>query len=231
AGRPSGRTRRCTGTRRSTETRRPGTRRSTGSRMHRRSDRRLRDRLVHGLHALGWRVAGRVPDPVLRALVAAGSRASMALRPVAPGALPLETWRHNVSVLIGRPCPDDLVRRGVASYLHNFLQVLALAGWTRQRIDRQVTLINDTALRDALAGPGAVVVLPHSGNWDLAGAWACLNLRPVTTVAEELDPAEFAAFTAFRESLGMEVLAHTDPAALPKLISAVRSGRMVCLIG
>jgi hypothetical protein len=78
----------------------------------------------------------------------------------------------------------------------------------------------------SLATTGAVVALPHSGNWDLAGAWACLTGMPVSTVAERLKPAEFAAFLHFREGLGMEVLAHDDRGALPRLANAVGEGRL-----
>ncbi|WP_152363839.1 phosphatidylinositol mannoside acyltransferase [Microlunatus speluncae] len=199
--------------------------------MSRRPERSARDKLLRGVYAVGWRVAARIPEPVAETLCRVGARLTTTFGSRAPVASALGTWRHNVSVLIGRPCPDDLVRRGVASYLRTFYQVLALARWSREQIHRRVALINDDALRAALTGPGAVVVLPHSGNWDLAGAFACLDLRPVSTVAEELGDGEFAAFTAFREGLGMEVIAHTDPAALPKLITAVRDGRLVCLLG
>jgi len=75
-----------------------------------------------------------------------------------------------------------------------------------------------------------VVALPHSGNWDLAGAWACLTGMPVTTVAERLDDAEFAAFVSFREALGMEVLSHLDPGVIGALNTAVRRRRLVCLL-
>lgn len=200
--------------------------RRTGSRMRRRPDRSPADTLLRGVYALGWRVAARVPDRVADVIIAAGARLA-----TAAGSSALATWRHNVTVLTSRPCPDDLVRRGVASYLRNFHQVLALARWSRAEIDRRVVLINDAALRSALAAEGAVVVLPHSGNWDLAGAWACLNLRPVSTVAEQLGEGEFADFVKFREGLGMEVIAHTDPDALATLIAAIRAGRMVCLLG
>ncbi|NYE68762.1 phosphatidylinositol mannoside acyltransferase [Microlunatus parietis] len=194
--------------------------------MRRRPDRSMVDSLLRGVYALGWRVAARIPDRVAEVIIAAGARLA-----TAAGSAALATWRHNVTVLTSRPCPDDLVRRGVASYLRNFHQVLALARWSRAEIDRRVVLINDAALRAALDADGAVVVLPHSGNWDLAGAWACLNLRPVSTVAEELGEGEFAAFVKFREGLGMEVIAHTDPNALSTLIAAVKAGRLVCLIG
>ena len=75
-----------------------------------------------------------------------------------------------------------------------------------------------------------MVALPHSGNWDLAGAWACRTGFPVTTVAERLGDAEFAAFTEFRTRLGMEVLAHGDPGPSTDLIAAVGRRRVVCLL-
>ena len=75
-----------------------------------------------------------------------------------------------------------------------------------------------------------MVALPHSGNWDLAGAWACRTGFPVTTVAERLGDAEFAAFTEFRTALGMEVWAYGDPGTVDGLVDAVRRGRVVCLL-
>ena len=45
-----------------------------------------------------------------------------------------------------------------------------------------------------------VLALGHTGNWDLAGAWAARAVAPVTTVAERLEPEElFQEFVAFRE--------------------------------
>ena len=54
---------------------------------------------------------------------------------------------------------------------------------------------------------------------------------PVTTVAEALPGPDFAAFVAFRERLGMQVLSHRDPAVIGALLAAVRAGRLVCLLG
>ena len=133
-------------------------------------------------------------------------------------------------MLTGRPADDDLLRRAVASYLRNFCEVLALRQWSGADIRSRVTTINESVLRTAYAGAGAVVALPHSGNWDLAGAWACLTGMPVTTVAEQLADAEYADFVAFRERLGMEVLSHRDPTAISELVFAVRRRRLVCLL-
>ena len=122
------------------------------------------------------------------------------------------------------------MRAALRSYLRNFYEVLALPAWSEAEIQRRVRAINEPAVRDAHAGPGAVVALPHSGNWDLAGAWACVTGMPVTTVAEQLSDPDYAAFVAFRESLGLEVVSHRDPGALAALIEAIHCRRVICLL-
>ena len=62
---------------------------------------------------------------------------------------------------------------------------------------------NEQPLRDGFrrGRSGAIVALPHMGNWDLAGAWACLTGMPVTTVAERLRPESlYDRFVAYRET-------------------------------
>jgi KDO2-lipid IV(A) lauroyltransferase len=53
---------------------------------------------------------------------------------------------------------------------------------------------------------------------------------PVTSVAEQLGAQEFAAFLAFREGLGMEILSHRAPDVVGTLVEAVGRGRLVCLM-
>ena len=36
------------------------------------------------------------------------------------------------------------------------------------------------------AGRGAIVVVPHMGNWDHIGAYAARHIAPLTTVIERL---------------------------------------------
>ena len=102
--------------------------------------------------------------------------------------------------------------------------------WSETEIRCRVTAVNEAAVREAHAGPGAIVALPHSGNWDLAGAWACVTGMPVTTVAEQLPDREFADFVAFREGLGLQVLSHRDPGVLAALVEAIQRRRVVCLL-
>ena len=186
---------------------------------------RVRDALLRTVHRVGWRVAARVPEPVVRVLVGGLSR--LALRLPIPH---LQTLRRNLSAATGQPAPDTLVRAAVASYLRTFWEVLALPRWTPAEVVARVRTEDEDRLRTAFAAGGAVVALPHSGNWDLAGAWAGGTGMPVSTVAEQLDEAEFQAFLGYRQRLGLEVLSHRDPAAIASLAAAVRRGRLVCLV-
>ncbi|WP_375431893.1 phosphatidylinositol mannoside acyltransferase [uncultured Friedmanniella sp.] len=186
---------------------------------------RARDAVLRGLYRLGWRTASRLPESLVRVLVGALGRLAV----VRPGRH-VRQLRHNLAAATGTTVPDGLLARGVASYLRTFWEVLALPGWSATATVGRVQTVGEQALRDAYAGPGAVVALPHSGNWDLAGAWACRTGMPVTTVAERLSEAEYQAFVAFRESLGMEVLAHGDPGVISGLAGALRQGRLVCLV-
>jgi KDO2-lipid IV(A) lauroyltransferase len=158
-------------------------------------------------------------------LARAGAYLALRLRPAS-----LQVLRHNLAVASGSPVDEALVRAAVESYLRTFLEAFSLPGWRPDAIVARVTTTGEHHLRDAFAASGAVVALPHSGNWDLAGAWACLTGMPVTTVAERLASAEFADFLRFREGLGMEVIAHDDPAAISRLSTAAAARRLVCLV-
>ncbi len=186
---------------------------------------RLRDAAVRAVYRLGWAGAGRLPRPFARLVIAVGSRFALWR-----GGRHVETLRSNLSVASGTPATPGLVRAALASYLRTFYEVLALPHWPAERVAGSVVIENAAALQAAVTGPGAVVALPHSGNWDLAGAWACTSGMPVSTVAERLSDAEFEAFVAFREQLGMQVLSHRDRDAVGQLVRAVRAGRVVCLI-
>ena len=81
------------------------------------------------------------------------------------------------------------------------------------------------------SGTGAVMVVNHGGNWDLAGAWGCLRYGGLTTVAERLKPEGlFEQFLEYRQSLGMTSCpgrSGRHPAARP----ALKQGQIVPLLG
>ncbi|NUS93097.1 MAG: phosphatidylinositol mannoside acyltransferase, partial [Nocardia sp.] len=83
-------------------------------------------------------------------------------------------------------------------------------------------------------GRGVVFVLPHSGNWDMAGTWLVQNYGTFTTVAERLKPESlFERFVAYRESLGFEVFPLTGGEEPPftALAQRLRDNKIVCLMG
>ncbi|GAB3926871.1 lipid A biosynthesis lauroyl acyltransferase [Microlunatus endophyticus] len=181
--------------------------------------------LLRLLYQLGWRVGPRIPAVLQEMVISAGAAIA-----VDRGGRPIDQYAENLRYATGREPDQELLRAGIASYLRNFLEMFSLPGWSRSKIIARVSTSGEGDLRRAMADQGAVIALPHSGNWDLAGAWACLTGMPVSTVAEELSGPEYEEFLAFREGLGMQVIGHRDPAALSELMAAVRRGRLICLV-
>lgn len=177
------------------------------------------------LYQVGWRIGPRVPVALHQLIISTGAAIA-----VDRGGPAIEQYAENLTYATGNPPDRELLRAGIASYLRNFLEVFSLPGWSRSKIIARVSSSGEGDLRRAMAAGGAVVALPHSGNWDLAGAWACVTGMPVSTVVEELAGPQFEEFRTFREGLGMQVIGHRDPAALSELMTAVRRGRLVCLV-
>jgi KDO2-lipid IV(A) lauroyltransferase len=83
------------------------------------------------------------------------------------------------------------------------------------------------------AGCGAMLALPHSGNWDMAGVWLVGYHGTFTTVAERLKPESlYRRFIEYRESLGFEMLPLTGGSRPPYQVLAdrLRANRVICLM-
>lgn len=159
------------------------------------------------LFAFAWRVVGTVPDVVVRGLFRAVADVLWLLR--GGGVRQLEA---NLRRVRPQARPEEVRRlslHGMRSYMRYYGEAFALVGVAPEQIDARVRVVNDDALRAALAeGRTVVMALGHLGNWDLAGAWATRNLGRTVTVAERLKPeALFQEFLRFRESLGLEIIA------------------------
>ncbi len=128
---------------------------------------------------------------------------------------------------------DDLTREAVRSYLRYWCESFRLPAWPVADVVRRTRTVGEHHVRDAHAqGRGVVVPLPHMGNWDWAGTWACATGMPLATVAERLQPERlYDEFVAYRNTLGMEILPLTGgDATLPRLEEWVRDGGLVCLL-
>jgi KDO2-lipid IV(A) lauroyltransferase len=181
-------------------------------------------------YTVGWATARRFPA---RATYAAADRAAVAAcRRAGKGVRRLRANYARIRPDLDPAGLDELTCEGMKSYLRYYVDVFRLPNWSRAQICHAVRTVGDAGIRaDLSSGRGAIVALGHQGNWDLAGAWATLNLGPVTTVAERLEPPEaFEAFLAFRQRLGLEILALGDDGVFTTLLRRARAGHVVPLL-
>ncbi len=167
----------------------------------------MKDRLVGWAYAAGWGAVRALPLPV----AAAGFRvgADRAARRQGKGVRRLaENLRRVVGPEVTEADLDLLVRDGMRSYLRYWLDAFRLPSRRPDTHRTYFQLGGDDMLADDVAtGRGAVIALPHGGNWDAAGAWVAAHGWPIITVAERLKPESlYLRFLAFRERLGMEIL-------------------------
>ncbi len=194
----------------------------------------MKDRLIDMGYGLGWSVVCRVPESWAR--WAFGVTADIAWRRQGPQVQVLEA---NLRRVIG---PDAagaevraLSRESMHSYARYWLEVFRLPVTPLERLTGNT--VASGQVREALdvlaGGRGVIFALPHSGNWDQAGAWIIAQgAGSFTTVAERLKPESlYDKFVAFREGLGMEVLPASGGAnRFGILAQRLRAGKLVCLV-
>lgn len=187
----------------------------------------LREDLTAGAYVAGWRLVRLLPEPAAYRLFA-----TIADRVYAGGGRGVQRLRANLARTVPEPELDTATRAAVRSYLRYWCESFRLPSWPMDDLVARTRTVREHIVRDALAeGRGVVVALPHMGNWDWAGAWACAEVAPLMTVAERLRPERlFDEFVAYRRSLGMEVLAMGEPDVMDRLTSWVRAGGLVCLL-
>lgn len=192
---------------------------------------RLSGQVTGTLYGAGWAGVKRLPEPAAREL---GRRiADTAWRRRGGGVLQLE---RNLARVVPDAGPErlaELSQAGMRSYLRYWMESFRLPAWSAERIGDGLELDAAHHLTDGIASDrGVILTLPHLANWDLAGAWLTTHLgAPFTTVAERLRPESlYDRFVAYREGLGMEVLAHDGASAFGTLARRLRAGGLVCLV-
>lgn len=186
---------------------------------------------VYGYKA-GWKLITYIPHPVAKALFNFGADV------VSKWGKGMPQLRKNLARVVGEEHVDDaLVRAAMRSYARYWLESFRLpklAG-DEKVLDAYARGIDGVEyLEAALAtDKGVVLILPHSGNWDMAGMFLAHRYGTFTTVAERLKPeALYDAFVEFRESLGFHVLPLTGgKAPFPALKEILSAGNIVCLLG
>lgn len=174
---------------------------------------------------LGWRLAGRVPEDVVRAAMHVGAEVAWLLH--GEGVRRLEANLARALPGAGQREIRRRSREGMRRYLRYYAETFTLGRLTPEQVLARVRPVGDDAVRAACAdGGSAVLALGHQGNWDLAGAWATVHIATVTTVAERLEPAEvFEEFRALREGIGLRIIPLDAGAdVFRELVRVVRAG-------
>lgn len=184
-------------------------------------------------YLVGWKVISRAPRKMVNKLFYWGADR------LSDEGKSMSQLRANLARVVGiENVTSQLVRDATRSYARYWSEAFRLPSLTK-----------DQALQERLAagiigreyfdesfnkGKGVILVLPHSGNWDMAGMWLVNNYGSFTTVAERLKPEVlFQAFVDFRESLGFKVLALSGGSQPPfdVLKQRLLAGEVVCLLG
>ncbi|MEP6817374.1 MAG: phosphatidylinositol mannoside acyltransferase [Marmoricola sp.] len=176
-----------------------------------------------------WRLVRAVPERTSRS---AFDR--IADRVYAGDGKGVQRLRANLARVVPDAHLEDTVHAGLRSYFRYWCESFRLPSWPMDDLVRRTRIVDERFVRAAAeAGDGIVVPLPHMGNWDWAGAWACSELQPLMTVAERLRPERlYDEFIRYRASLGMHVLPLTGgQPPMGHLESWVGAGGLVCLLG
>jgi lauroyl/myristoyl acyltransferase len=194
-----------------------------------------RERAVGLGYSAGWTVVKAMPRRMSeRAFRAAADAATVRNGGAA------RQLRKNLRRVVGPAMSelrmDALVGDALRSYSRYWLETFRLETMDHTAVARSTeqNLGGREHLDAGLArGKGVVLALPHSGNWDAAGIWLVHHSGPFTTVAERVKPESvFDRFVAYRESIGMEVIALTggDRSPTDVLTERLRENRVVCLL-
>ncbi len=189
----------------------------------------MKERLSALVYFAGWRIVRALPEKTAYRLFA---RAGSFM--FARGGSSVQRLRFNlsrVSPQLNSTQLDELVRKALDSYMRYWCDTFRIQDWSIERIHASVSLHNENLLLDPMEeGRGVVIILPHSGNWDHAGAYFCSLGIQLVMVAERLKPeALFVKFLEYRQSMGFEVLG-LDARSFGTLMNRAREKRLIALV-
>lgn len=184
-------------------------------------------------YTAGWTLTRVLPASAVGTMFSLG--ADVAAR---RGGRGVRQLRANLGRVVPQAGPselDELTRRAMRSYARYWQEFFQLPAMEPEDVGRRFAagLSGTENLDAALAeGNGAIVALPHSGNWDAAGVWVARYAGTFTTVVERLHPESlYRRFVAFRESLGFEVVANdAGSGSFRQLLRRLRDNGVVCLL-
>jgi phosphatidylinositol dimannoside acyltransferase len=142
----------------------------------------------------------------------------------------------NLSRVLGHPPESPLVQVATEEcfrrYGRYWYETFALRSMPIHEVNARFRITGMEHLAKGVTdGTGAIMVLPHMGNWDAAGHWLTLQGYRMTAVAEELKPTSvFELFYRHRRALGMNIIPLTGPRVAERLIDVVRDNQVLTLV-
>jgi KDO2-lipid IV(A) lauroyltransferase len=187
------------------------------------------ENLSYLAYLVGWKLVGALPEKAAYFLFR--KLADFFYRKNGKSVRRLRTNLSIVNPRLSDEKLEELVKVAFRSYLRYWCDTFRIHKWSPAKIQSTVTTTNDHLLRDPMKdGRGVIIALPHSGNWDHAGAYFCQEGIPLVTVAEVLKPERlFKKFLEYRTSMGFEVLG-LDARAFVTLIRRAREKRLIALV-
>jgi phosphatidylinositol dimannoside acyltransferase len=166
-----------------------------------------KERLVLWSFRLAAWLARTLPERAGRRVFDASGRLAYRLLPGVRG-----TVAANQAMVLGLEPGSDLVvsatKEAFSLYARYWFdtfraRILPVAELNARTVTEEIENI-DRALE---RGKGCITVLPHMGNWDMAGRWLAAHDYRIASVAEELRPRKlFELFLEHREALGMRII-------------------------
>jgi KDO2-lipid IV(A) lauroyltransferase len=167
----------------------------------------LRDRIDTFRYTAMEHLAMRWPAVLAKAIFRTYAHLSWRLVPSSR-----EVVAANLARVIGRPADSDLVqaatREAFGLYARYWYDTFRLRATSKEELNRRFVCDGLENVDAALEkGRGAVIALPHLGNWDVAGYYLAANGYPLCAVAERLaNERVFELFLRQREELGLKIV-------------------------
>ena len=189
----------------------------------------MKDRITLIAYLLGWWIVRTLPEKTAYSLFY--SIGEFTHRRNGKSIQRLRKNLHQVKPQLDEIELETLVAKSMSSYMRYWCDTFRIQKWSTERIRKTVTTTNENLLLEPMKdGRGVVVALPHSGNWDHAGAYFCSLGIPLVTVAERLKPeALFQKFLRHREAMGFEVLP-LDSRSFITLVKRAKEKRLIALV-
>jgi phosphatidylinositol dimannoside acyltransferase len=192
----------------------------------------LSERVSYAAFAMAERLSAALPEALGRRLFEVGAVAAFHLAPRARRVV-----ERNLSRVIGKAPGSPTLRaaakeafRSYGRYWFDTFHVRTVDHddfLGRYRFNGAEHLV-----RAVEGGRGAVLALPHLGNWDAAGKWVHMNGWRITAVAEALRPQRlYDLFLRHREALGLEIVGlEDDRRAAERLVQLIGDNVLIALV-